>query len=289
MTEHEQQTNTPERDFSDIRPYDDHEFREKIAELVNRDGPRTAYFYFSWTFSRSIALLFFMNTALFAVALRYNALYIPSPVTAPAAKPMPESLNDFLGAGQPLYRSIGKEPSGMKCPQGRVVPGPRKFSSERTQRAAYGIASASRRHTGRKPQNPDQRIRHRQFIADTGYEGSGMKCPQGRVVPGPRKFSGSEFAAEVAIWSPMVSPVGVSHPFTSGVQLRSVCERRAASSAMSRRLSADRCSKACSNFSSKRQTKQTLNLFIGTGTAQAHSTFFIFLKIVAKKFFLLLR
>ena len=39
-----------------------------------------------------------MNTALFAVALRYNALYIPSPVTAPAAKPMPESLNDFLGA-----------------------------------------------------------------------------------------------------------------------------------------------------------------------------------------------
>ena len=39
-----------------------------------------------------------MNTALFAVALRYNALYIPSPITAPSAKPMSESLNDFLGA-----------------------------------------------------------------------------------------------------------------------------------------------------------------------------------------------
>lgn len=38
MTEHEQQTNTPERDFSDIRPYDDHEFREKIAELVAEPG-----------------------------------------------------------------------------------------------------------------------------------------------------------------------------------------------------------------------------------------------------------
>lgn len=38
MTEHEQQTNTPERDFSDIRPYDDHEFREKISELVAEPG-----------------------------------------------------------------------------------------------------------------------------------------------------------------------------------------------------------------------------------------------------------
>ncbi len=83
-----------------------------------------------------------------------------------------------------------------------------------------------------------------------GKEPSGMKCPQGRVVPGPRKFSGSEFATEVTIWSPMVSPVGVSQPFTSGVQLRSVCERRAASAAMSRSMSAGMCSKACSNFSS---------------------------------------
>ena len=39
-----------------------------------------------------------MNTTLFTVALRYNALYIPSPTTAPSAKPMSESLNDFLGA-----------------------------------------------------------------------------------------------------------------------------------------------------------------------------------------------
>lgn len=38
MTQPDQNINTPEHDFSDIRPYDDHEFRDKIAHLVAEPG-----------------------------------------------------------------------------------------------------------------------------------------------------------------------------------------------------------------------------------------------------------
>ena len=38
MTDKTQHTNGVDIDFADIRPYDDHEFRDKIAHLVREPG-----------------------------------------------------------------------------------------------------------------------------------------------------------------------------------------------------------------------------------------------------------